>query len=110
MLTVGRCREILGADCRLTDAEVEKLRDVVGLYLSPPENAVVLCVDEKPHIQVLERAQGWLRLPNGKALDGFSHCYKRHCILHLGKEYLYWRRNPYGHAPLCCSNVYTSGT
>jgi hypothetical protein len=50
----------------------------VGLYLSPPHNAVVLCVDEKPHIQVLERAQGWLRLPNGKALNGFSHCYKRH--------------------------------
>jgi hypothetical protein len=39
---------------------------------------VVLWVDEKPHIQVLERAQGWLRLPNGKALNGFSHCYKRH--------------------------------
>jgi transposase len=46
--------------------------------LHPPENAVVVCVDEKPHLQVLERAQGWLRLPNGKALNGFSHCYKRH--------------------------------
>jgi transposase len=44
----------------------------------PPEHAVVVCVDEKPHIQVLERAQGWLRLRNGKALNGFSHCYKRH--------------------------------
>jgi transposase len=51
---------------------------VVGLYLNPPQNAVVLCVDEKPHIQALERAQGWLRLSNGKALNGFSHCYKRH--------------------------------
>ena len=50
----------------------------MGLYLSPPENAVVLCVDEKPSIQALERAQGWLRLPNGKALTGFSHEYKRH--------------------------------
>ena len=50
---------------------------MVGLYLSPPENAVVLCVDEKPHDKVLERAQGWLRLPNGKALNGFSHCCKR---------------------------------
>jgi len=38
----------------------------------------VLCVDEKPHIQALERAQGWLRLPNGKALTGYSHDYKRH--------------------------------
>ena len=52
----------------------EKLEDVVGLYLNPPEHAVVLCVDEKPSIQALERAQGWLRLPNGKALTGFSHC------------------------------------
>jgi transposase len=39
---------------------------------------VVLSVDEKPHIQALERAQGWLKLPNGKALTGFSHEYKRH--------------------------------
>jgi hypothetical protein len=50
----------------------------VGLYLNPPENALVLCVEEKPSIQDLERAQGWLRLPNGKALHGFSHGYQRH--------------------------------
>ena len=43
-----------------------------------PENAAVLAVDEKPHIRALERAQGWLRLPDGKALTGFSHGYKRH--------------------------------
>ena len=36
------------------------------------------CFDEKPHIQALERAQGWLKLPNGKAVTGFSHAYKRH--------------------------------
>lgn len=65
--------------CISTDPEFgPKAADVVGLYLSPPENAVILCVDEKPHIQVLERAQGWIHLPNGKALNGFSHCYKRH--------------------------------
>jgi len=46
--------------------------------LQPPENAVVFSVDEKPHIQALERAQGWLKLPNGKAMTGFSHAYKRH--------------------------------
>ena len=40
--------------------------------------ATLLCVDEKPAIQALERAQGWLRLPNGKALTGFNHEYKRH--------------------------------
>lgn len=56
----------------------QKAADVVGLYLNPPENALVLSVDEKPHIQALERAPGWLKLPNGKALTGFSHDYKRH--------------------------------
>lgn len=56
----------------------QKAADVVGLYLDPPRNAMVLCVDEKPHIQALERAQGWLKLPNGKALTGFNHEYKRH--------------------------------
>lgn len=65
--------------CISTDPEfAAKAADIVGLYLSPPENAIVLCVDEKPSIQALERAQGWLRLPNGKALTGFSHEYKRH--------------------------------
>jgi transposase len=65
--------------CISTDPEFgPKAADVVGLYLNPPENALVLSVDEKPSIQVLERAQGWLRLPNGKALNGFSHGYKRH--------------------------------
>lgn len=56
----------------------QKAADIVGLYLNPPENAVVLSIDEKPHIQALERAQGWLKLPNGKALTGFNHDYKRH--------------------------------
>jgi transposase len=56
----------------------QKAADVVGLYLQPPENAVVLAVDEKPHIQALEPAQGWLKLPTGKALSGFGHNYQRH--------------------------------
>ena len=38
----------------------------------------MLAVDEKPHIQALERAQGYLKLPNGRALTGHSHDYKRH--------------------------------
>ena len=38
----------------------------------------MLCVDEKPSIQALERAQGYLKLPNGRALTGQSHDYKRH--------------------------------
>src|SRR5277367_787690 len=51
--------------------------DLVGLYMAPPENAIVICVDEKPSIQALERAQGYLKLPNGRALTGHSHDYKR---------------------------------
>jgi DDE superfamily endonuclease len=44
----------------------------------PPAKSIVLCVDEKPSIQALERAQGYLKLPNGRALTGQSHDYKRH--------------------------------
>lgn len=65
--------------CISTDpAFAPKAADIIGLYLQPPENALVLAVDEKPSIQALERAQGWIRLPDGKALTGFSHCYTRH--------------------------------
>src|SRR5215469_1725872 len=65
--------------CESDDPEfVAKAADVVGLYMAPPENAIVLCVDEKPSIQALERAQGYLKLPNGRALTGQSHDYKRH--------------------------------
>ncbi len=39
---------------------IEKLRDVVGLYLSPPQNALVICVDEKSQCQALERTQPML--------------------------------------------------
>lgn len=54
-----------------------KAADVVGLYMAPPENAIVICVDEKPSIQALERAQGYLKLPSGRTLTGHSHDYKR---------------------------------
>src|SRR6476469_2347530 len=64
--------------CESDDPEfVAKAADVVGLYLAPPEDAVVICVDEKPSIQALERAQGYLKLPNGRTLTGQSHDYKR---------------------------------
>src|SRR5438477_1856064 len=52
---------------------VSKAADIVGLYMMPPDNAVVLSVDEKPSIQALERAQGYLKLPNGRAMTGQSH-------------------------------------
>ena len=65
--------------CISTDPEfASKAADVVGLYLAPPENAVVLCIYEKPAIQALEWAQGYLWLPDGRTLRGFRHNYKRH--------------------------------
>ena len=65
--------------CESTDPEfVAKAAEIVGLYMAPPENAVVLSVDEKPSIQALERAQGYLKLPTGRAMIGQSHDYKRH--------------------------------
>ena len=55
----------------------EKLRDVVGLYLSPPENAVVFCVDEKSSIQALDRTQPGLPMKQGRC-GTMTHDYKRH--------------------------------
>jgi len=55
---------------------VEKLTDVVGLYLSPPEHALVLCVDEKSQIQALDRTQPGLPLKKGRC-GTMTHDYKR---------------------------------
>ncbi len=54
----------------------EKLVDVVGLYLNPPENAIVLCMDEKSQIQALDRSQPSLPLKKGRA-GTMTHDYKR---------------------------------
>ena len=56
---------------------VDKVRDIVGLYLNPPEHALVLCVDEKSRIQALERSQPMLPLGLGY-VEGITHDYKRH--------------------------------
>jgi putative transposase len=56
---------------------IEKLRDVVGLYLNPPDNALVLCVDEKSQCQALQRTQPMLPLGLGY-VEGVTHDYKRH--------------------------------
>ena len=56
---------------------VAKVRDVVGLYVSPPEHALVLCVDEKSQIQALDRSQPMLPMRPGQAARR-SHDYKRH--------------------------------
>src|SRR5580704_3988108 len=56
---------------------VEKVRDVVGLYLNPPDKALVLCVDEKSQIQALQRTQPVLPMGLGY-VEGVTHDYFRH--------------------------------
>jgi transposase len=56
---------------------VEKVRDVVGLYLAPPERAIVLCVDEKSQVQALDRTQPLLPMEPGQA-ERHTHDYVRH--------------------------------
>src|SRR5712691_10556348 len=58
-------------------AFAEKLEDIVGLYLNPPEHALVLCVDEKSQIQALDRTQPGLPLKRGRC-GTMTHDYKRH--------------------------------
>lgn len=55
----------------------EKLEDIVGLYISPPEHALVLCCDEKSQVQALDRTQPGLPLKKGRA-QTMTHDYKRH--------------------------------
>jgi transposase len=61
---------------------VEKVRDIVGLYMAPPERAVVLCLDEKSQIQALDRTQPVLPMRPGQA-ERRSHDYTRHGTLSL---------------------------
>lgn len=61
---------------------IEKVRDVVGLYMSPPENAIVLCVDEKSQIQALDRLQPIFPMRPGIP-ERQSHDYKRHGVTSL---------------------------
>jgi transposase len=56
---------------------VEKLEDIVGLYMAPPEHTLVLCCDEKSQVQALDRTQPGLPLKKGRA-ETMTHDYKRH--------------------------------
>src|SRR5258706_3467928 len=70
--------------CVSTDKEfAPKAAEVVGLYLNPPVNAVVLSVDEKPSIQAIERASGYVETDSGKVVRGLKSTYKRHGTLNL---------------------------
>jgi transposase len=64
------------------DFFVEKVRDVVGLYMSPPDHAVVLCVDEKSAIQALQRSQPLLPMDFGQCVQR-THTYVRHGTTNL---------------------------
>ena len=56
---------------------IDKVRDIVGLYMNPPDHALVLCVDEKTQIQALERSQPLLPMRPGQ-LERRTHDYRRH--------------------------------
>ncbi|MCC5847259.1 MAG: IS630 family transposase [Verrucomicrobia bacterium] len=70
--------------CVSTDKQfAAKAADIIGLYLNPPEKALVISVDEKPSIQALERATGYVETDSGKIVRGYKSTYKRHGTLNL---------------------------
>jgi len=70
--------------CGGTDPEFSaKSADIIGLYLAPPQKALVLCVDEKPSIQALERTVGYVQTSSGKIVRGLKSTYKRHGTINL---------------------------
>lgn len=80
----GICLSRQRSWCVSTDPEfAPNAADIVGLYLNPPENALVISVDEKPSIQALERATGYVETDNGEIVRGYKSTYKRHGTLNL---------------------------
>src|ERR1700681_2473313 len=70
--------------CVSTDKEfAPKAADVVGLYLNPPMNAVVLSMDEKPSMQAIERPSGYVQTDSGAVVRALKSTYKRHGTLNL---------------------------
>jgi transposase len=70
--------------CISTDPEfASKAADVVGLYLAPPENAFVICIDEKPNIQALERRTGYAISSDKKLIQGIESTYTRNGTVNL---------------------------
>lgn len=70
--------------CISTDPEfTAKAADVVGIYMAPPENAFVICVDEKPNIQALRRRTGYAVTSDNKLVHGFENIYNRNGTLNL---------------------------
>jgi len=70
--------------CISTDPEfTEKSANIIGLYLNPPVNALVISVDEKPSIQALERETGFVETRDKKIVSAYKSTYKRHGTLNL---------------------------
>jgi transposase len=70
--------------CVSTDKEfAPKAADIVGLYLNPPLNALVLSVDEKPSMQAIERPSGYIETDSGTVVRALKSTYKRHGTLNL---------------------------
>ncbi len=70
--------------CVSTDKEfAAKSANIIGLYLNPPENALVICVDEKPSIQALSRQTGYVETSSQKIVRGLKSTYKRNGTLNL---------------------------
>lgn len=80
----GICLSRQRSWCVSTDPEfTTKAADIVGLYLDPPENAIVISIDEKPSIQALERRVGYVESSDGKTVRGYQSTYKRNGTLNL---------------------------
>lgn len=70
--------------CVSTNLEfVPKAADIIGLYLNPPTNAIILSVDENPSMQALKRTTGYVKTSSGKIARGLKSTYKRHGTLNL---------------------------
>lgn len=70
--------------CVSTDPQfAAKSADIIGLYLNPPQNALVISIDEKPSIQALERTRGFVYTSSGKIVHGLKSTYKRHGTINL---------------------------
>ena len=80
----GICLQRRRSWCVSTDPQfTAKAADIVGLYLNPPRNAIVISVDEKPSIQALERRQGYVKTSSGTIVRGYKSTYRRHGTLNL---------------------------
>jgi transposase len=93
----GVCLSRQRSWCVSTDPEfIPKAADIVGLYLNPPENALVISIDEKPSIQALERSTGYVQTDSGKIVRGFKSTYKRHGAFNLFAAWK-WQQEPSTH-------------